>query len=251
VPEPDVLCGRPLLQLSLGQFWQAHVVEGGHDQVGARVSQRLLITESGHADRGHASGFGRLDTAGGVLDDEAVVRGQAEFRRCRKEDHRVGFAARKLQAGDVGVEQVLQSHPGVDEFVVQPLLSGERVEPDRFKKQPDVLGRGRRRHQEPAGLDRQDEPQRVREGHEPALLDEPDDVLLLDRRVTLSSPLHVRDPEVLERGPRSGQPRHPRHHLLVHRSREALGRPAGLAAEVAPLALHQLLEGHAPGQFVR
>ena len=128
----------------------------------------------------------------------------AELLGGGQEDGRVGLAPGEVPAGDVGVEQVLQGHPGADEVVVQPLLGGEGVQPDPLQEQLGVLGRRRRRDPDPGGLDGQDEPQRVGEGHEPALLDEPDDLLLLGRRVPLGPGLHVGHPEVLQRRPGAG-----------------------------------------------
>ena len=58
-------------------------------------------------------------------------------------------------------------------------------------------------------------------------------------------------PKYVQRGPGPGHPRHARHHLLVHRRGEPLRRPRGAVTDVAPLALHQLLQGLAPGQLVR
>ncbi len=48
------------------------------------------------------------------------------------------------------------------------------------------------------------QPQRVGEGHEPALVDERDETLLLDGRVALGPPVHVGHSEVLQRGAGTG-----------------------------------------------
>jgi hypothetical protein len=75
-------------------------------------------------------------------------------------------------------------------------------------------------------------------------------MLLLGRRIPLDPLLDVGDLEVLQRGPGSRHPRPARHHLLVHRRAEPLGRVARLVADVAPVALHQLLQRLPPGQLV-
>jgi hypothetical protein len=63
--------------------------------------------------------------------------------------------------------------------------------------------------------------------------------------------INVGDAEVLERSASTSDPRHTSHHLLVHLRCEPLARPASLAADVAPLALHELLKPLPPGQLVR
>jgi hypothetical protein len=249
---PDTLGGRSACrrQAALGERPQGDVVEGAHHQVGACPGQQLLVAESGDADRGHAPGLGGLDPAHGVLDHEAVAWWQPEFLRGGAENHRVGLAAREVPAGDVGVEQLLQGHPLMDEVVAEALLGGEGVEPDPFEEQCGVLRRGRRRDPDADVLDGQDEPQRVGEGHEPALLDELHDLLLLGGGVPLGPGLHVGHAEVLQGRAGARHPRLAGHHLLVHRRGEALRRPAGLVADLAPLGLHQHPERLAPGQLV-
>jgi hypothetical protein len=251
VPTAD-LCGlSPFLQPALGQRPYRDVVQGGHHQVGSGSGQHLAIAEAGHANRGHPARLGRLDPAGGVLDHEAGIRRQVQFLGGGEKDHRVGLAAREVTAGDVGVEQLLQRHPLADELVVEALLGGEGVQADPFQEQPGVLRRGRGRDRYPGVLDGEDEPQGVGEGPEPALLDERDDMLLLGRRVLLDPALLVGHPEVAESRPGPGHPRLARHDLLVYRRGEPLGGPAGTVLDVTPFALHQILEGLAPGQFVR
>jgi hypothetical protein len=75
-------------------------------------------------------------------------------------------------------------------------------------------------------------------------------MLLLGRRVLLDPALLVGHPEVPESRPGTGHPRLARHDLLVHRRGEPLGGPGGAVPDVTPFALHQVLEGLAPGQFV-
>ena len=219
----------PLLEPSLGQGRQVDVVQGGHDQVGARLQQQVPVVQAGHPQRRHRARLGRLDPAGRVLDHEAGAGGDAELGGGGEEDGRVGLALGEVAAGDVGVEQLLQGHPGADEVVVQPLLGGEGVQPDPLKEQLGVLGRGRPRDPDPQLLDGQDEPQGVGEGHEPALLDQLDHALLLGLGVPLGPGADVGHAEVLKRGAGAGHPGLARHELLIHRRGEALGRPAGLA----------------------
>ena len=244
------MTGLPLLEPSLGQGRQVDVVQGGHDQVGARLQQQVPVVQAGHPERRHPARLGRLDPAGRVLDHEAGAGGHAELGGGGEEDGRVGLALGEVAAGDVGVEQLLQRHPGADEVVVQPLLGGEGVQPDPLQEQLGVLGRRRRRDPDPQLLDGQDEPQGVGEGHEPALLDQLDHALLLGLGVPLGPGVDVGHAEVLKGGAGAGHPGLARHELLVHRRGEALGGPAGLVAEVAPLALHQLPERLTPGQLV-
>src|SRR6266545_2847887 len=158
VPPPELPGGSPLSQAAIGQSSEGDVVQGGHDQVGARPGQQLLVAEAGHSERGHVPGLGRLDPAGGVLDHEAGARANAQLRGRGEEDHRVRLAAREVPAGGVGVEQLLQRHPGADEVVVQPLLGGEGVQADPLEEELGVLGRGGRRHPNSHRLDGQDEP---------------------------------------------------------------------------------------------
>jgi hypothetical protein len=243
--------GPPLLQPPIGQCLQGDVVQRGHDQVGARPEQQVPVVQAGHPERRHPAGLGRLDPAGRVLGDEAVARADAQLLGGGQEDRRVGLALGEVPPGDVGVEQLLQRHPGMDEAVVQPLLGREGVQSDPLEEQLGVLGRRRRRHPDPQVLDGQDEPERVGEGHEPALLDEPDEALLLGGRVLVDAGVDVGHAEVLQGGAGAGHPRLAGHDLLVHRRGEALGGPAGLVADVAPRALHQPSERIAPGQLVR
>ncbi len=250
VPASDLLGGVPLLQQALRQREQGHVVQGRHHEVGARLGQQVLVLEPGHPDRGHPAGFGRLDTARRVLDHEAVSGRQAQLVRGGKEDHGVGLAAREIPAGEVGVEQLLQRHPLVEEVVVEPLPGCEGVQADPFEEQPGVLRRRRRGDPQPSGLHSEDEAQRVGECREPALVDEREDVLLLGRRVLLRPLIDVGHPEVGQRRPSAVHPRHPGHLLLVHRRGEAIGRPRGAVTDVAPLPLHQRLQGLPPGHLV-
>ena len=250
-PLPELRHRPPLLKTTFRQSTQRDVVERGHDQISARPLQQLLVAEAGHPQRGHPGCFGGLDPAGGVLHHETVGRADAELLGGGQKDGRVGLALGEVAAGDVGVEQLLQRHPVADEAVVQPLLGGEAVQADPLQEQPGVLGRRRGRHPDPHVLDGQDEPQRIREGHEPALLDQLDHVLLLAGGVPLDSGVDVGHPEVLHRRPGAGHPRHPGHDLLVHRRGEPLRAVTGLVADVEPLGLHQHPERLAPGQLMR
>jgi hypothetical protein len=250
VPLPELRGRAPLLEPTLGQGRHGDVVERGHDQVGAGRQQQVPVVLPGHAERGHPGRLGGLDPAGCVLGDEAVARADPQLLGGGQEDGRVGLAPGEVAAGDVGVEQVLERHPRADEAVVQPLLGGEGVQADPGQEQLGVLGRRRRRHPDPEVLDGQQEPQRVGEGHEPALLDQLDDVLLLGGRVPVDPGVDVGHPEVLHGRAGAGQPGLARHEPLVHRGGEALGGPAGLVADAAPLALHQRPERLTPGQLV-
>jgi hypothetical protein len=250
VPPAQLGHRPPLLQATLDQRRQGDVVERGHDQVGACRQQQVPVVQAGHPDRRHAAGLGRLHPAVSVLDHEGVGRAAAELLGGGEEDGRVRLAPGEIPARDVGVEQVLQGHAGADELVVEPLLGGKGVEADPLQEQLGVLGRGRRRDQDPGRLDGQDEPQRVGEGHEPAFLDEPDDLLLLHGGVPLGPGLHIGDAEVLEGRAGAGQTRLARHEPLVHRRGEVLGRPAGLVADLAPLPLQQTPQRLAPGQLM-
>ena len=131
----------PLLQAPQGQRRQGDVVQGGHDQVGAGPHQEVPVVQAGHPQRRHGAGLGRLHPAGGVLDHETVARVEAKLAGGGQEDHRVGLAPGEVPAGDVGVEQLLQGHPGTDEAVLQPLLGGEEIEADPRQEQLGVLGR--------------------------------------------------------------------------------------------------------------
>ena len=250
VPLAQLRGHPPLLQASQGQRRQGDVVQGGHDQVGARPHQQVPVVKAGHPQRRHPAGLGRLDPAGGVLDHEAVAGVDAKLGGGGEEDGRVGLAPGEVAAGDVGVEHLLQGHPGADEAVLQPLLGGEEIEADPRQEQLGVLGRGGSRHPDPHALDDQDEPQRVGEGHEPALLDQLEDLLLLGRRVPLGPGAEVGHAEVLKGGAGAGHPGLARHDLLVHRWGEPLRRPAGLVADLAPLGFHQDPERLPPGQLV-
>jgi hypothetical protein len=92
----------------------------------------LLVAETRHADRRHAASLGCLHATRRILDDETHLRRESEFLRSRQEDHRIGFPAGEVTAGDVGVEQLLQGHPIVHEAVVEALLGSEGVKPDPF-----------------------------------------------------------------------------------------------------------------------
>ena len=248
----DFARGPPLLQPALvDQRPDRDVVEGRDHQVGPRLGQQLAVTEAGDPDRGHPARRGGADPARRVVDDDADLGCQVEPVRGGQEGHRVGLAAREVLSGQVHVEQVLQRHPLVDDVVVQELLGGEGVDPDLLEERPGVLRRRRRRDPQAGGLERQHEPQGVGEGHEPAPLDEGDEPRLLGLRIALRPTVHIRYPEVLQRGPGPGQPRPSRHHLPVHGRGELLRRPPGADLDVAPLTLHELLEGLAPGQLVR
>ena len=250
VPLAELGGGPPLRQAPLGQHRHRDVVQGGHDQVGAGLDQQVPVVQPGHPERRHARGLGGQDPAGGVLDHEAVGRADAELGGGGEEDRRVGLALGEVPAGDVGVEQLLQRHARAEEAVLEALLGGEGVQPDPFQEQPGVLGRGRHRDPDAGGLDGQAEAQGVGEGHEPALLDELDEVLLLGRGVPLGAGVDVGHAEVLEGGTGACHARLARHRLLVHRRGEAFRVPARLVADVPPLAVHQPPERLAPGEFV-
>ena len=205
MPAPNLVRGPALLQLALlDQRSQRHLVQGRNHQVGTGPRQQIPAAEVRDADHRHAARLGGLHPAAAVVDHHTPVGGQSELLRRAQEDHRVGLAASQLAPGQFGVEQVLQCHALADDAVVEALLGDERVEPDLLQERPDVLRRRRRRDPHPGGLHRQDEPQRVGEGHEPSLVDERDETLLLDGRVALGPPLHVGHSEVLQRGAGTG-----------------------------------------------
>ena len=58
---------------------------------------------------------------------------KSEFLRSGQEDHRVGFAAGEVAAGDVGIEQLLQGHPTVYEAIGEALFGSEGVESNPFE----------------------------------------------------------------------------------------------------------------------
>ena len=204
-----------------------------------------------YAEGSHPCRPGRADPAGGILDDETVAGGDAQFLGCGQEDRGVGFAVWEVASGDVGVEQLLQRHPGADEVVLQLLFGGESVQPDPLQEAIGVLGRGGCRDPDAHVLDRQDEPDGIGESHEPAFLDQRDHVRLLVGRVLLDPCVDVGHAEVLHGRACTSHPWHPGDELLVNRGREGLGCPARLVADVAPVALHQRPEHVAPGQLVR
>ena len=99
----------------------------------------VLVADASDAKTCHPARLGRLNPAGGVLHHEAAARRNAQLRGGGKEDRRVRLAAREVPPGDVGVEQLLQGHPLMDEVVAEALLGGEGVEPDPFEEQFGVL----------------------------------------------------------------------------------------------------------------
>jgi hypothetical protein len=65
--------------------------------------------------------------------------GKPEFLGSGQEDHGVRFSPRKVAAGDVGVEKLLQGHPMMQEAIVEALFGGEGVQPDPLEEQLGVL----------------------------------------------------------------------------------------------------------------
>jgi len=139
VSPPDLVGGLPFLQPALDEGGKGNVVQGSHYQVGADIGQLLLVAKAGDANGRKAASVGRLHTARRILDDETHLGGKSEFLRSGQEDHGVGFPARKVAAGDVGIEQLLQGHLTVNEAIVEALFGSEGVESNPFEEQLGVF----------------------------------------------------------------------------------------------------------------
>ena len=88
------------------------IVQTCHHDVRSCGKQPGRVPQSGDAKRGHATSAGRLDTSGGVLDDEAPCRFNPQFRRSQQENLRVRFTVRQDATADIGGEHVEQAPAG-------------------------------------------------------------------------------------------------------------------------------------------
>ena len=155
----------------------------------------------------------------------------------------MGLSVREVPARDVGVEVVEQRQTRSQRRRGDPVLLGERVEPDLAQEQLGVLGRGGGGGADPCVLDVDDEAQGVRVGGEVPGLDQAHNHFLLAIGVLGEAVVvvigHV---EVLERGAGAVHSRLAGHVLLVDARRERLRRPGRLIADIAPVVLHQLTQ---------
>jgi hypothetical protein len=99
-----------------------------------------LVAKAGDADSRNAAGLGRLHPARRILDDETHLGGKSELLGSGQEDHGVGFPTRKIAAGDIRLEQLLQRHLTVNEPIFEALFGSEGVESNPFEEQLGIFG---------------------------------------------------------------------------------------------------------------
>ena len=86
------------------------------DEAGAVEGSRGVIKGDGNGNG--SGGVGGLDADGGILEDDAAVRGKCEALGGQLEDLRIGLAAGDVVAADDGADEVADAHGVEDEFDV-------------------------------------------------------------------------------------------------------------------------------------
>lgn len=213
-----------------------------HDEIGVGSGQFRIILQAGHTDGEHSPGFRGGDAGDGIFDHHAMVGTNVELSGCFEEKIRSGFAMSNIATGNIGREQVEEGFGGRTRW------AGDG---NARQKLPRIF-RGRSGGDGNTGSYAiEGETSSVGKNVKLSALDEVDQFFLFFASVLDGPSSRIGNVEVFEDGECSRLSGFSGDLGLVQARVETIGRVGGRWLDIGPPRLHELVQGLAPGDFMR